>query len=626
MTDTSEADQEPPGPESIDPAWWGRLLDVADLREYEVVEHISRVFARRLTENGLEPLERAVLGALWGATSAVLKGGDWLDPFVPVVSVQGRRSFIPSDLNPEQITLLSMTVPLLVRSELRARIADVVWMYGDRSNTLMLDTAIDAYIATPLASEVWMRGGGQAWQRAFVLLHRRGPDGLDRLTAAADAVRDRVLTGTVEDRYFIAELSGFMRKNSRMDEETTRSIAAHLTGLAARVAPDARLARHLEREAKAWFSRIDDDAAHECAERVAATYVVEADQRVASEGDGATLAEGFFLEKAIASYRTLPRRYRLAHGIETLIPQLRERLRSSREDMIESMIRIKSDPIDISEAIADARAGVSGHANILDALAAFVSLAPPMDHERTRSFAEELISGSIRHIFGSSTLSTDGRKVASRPAAGTGPDEDVIWAEMVRNVTTTVQITAKGRILPALDVLTFDHRFSRDLLTELCLESPAVPEGHAHLWAAGLAMGFNLEFGPAIAILVPQMEHLIRVMLKEGGADTLYVDDDGVETEKSMSALLQMPEAAEVFGPGMVMEMKAMLVEQGGANQRHDIAHGLFDDAAGWTHDAVFMWWFCLRLATWPVLQMRREPGTAREEEPTAETDMAGHE
>lgn len=570
-------------------------------------------------------MERAVLDALWGASSAILKEGDWLDPFEPFSSFQGRRSIIPSDLSPEQITLLSITVPLVVRDDLRARIADVVWMYGDRSNTSMLDTAIDAYLATPLSSEAWIRGGRLAWQRAFDLLHRRGPDGGDRRAAALDAVRDRVLKGNVEDRYFIAQLSGFMRNNSRMDEETTRSIAAHLTGLAACAAPDARLARHLEREAAAWFSRIDEGAALKCAERVAATYVVEADQRVASAADGAAMVEGIFLEKAIAAYRTLPRRYRVEHGIETLIPQLRERLRSSREDAIESMIRFESDPIDISEAIADARAGVSGHDDILDALAAFASLAPPMDHERTRSFAEELISGSISHIFGSSTLARDGRKVASRPAAGAGPDEDAIWAEMVRNITTTVQIAAKGRILPALEVLTFEHRFSHDLMTELCLESPTVPEGHAHLWAAGLAMGFNLEFGPAIAILVPQLEHVIRVLLKERGVHTLYVEDDGVETEKGLNALLQMPECAEIFGPGMVMEMKAMLVEQGGPNQRHDIAHGLFHDAAGWTHDAVFMWWFCLRLAMWPVLQMRRAQSTADDYEALPETDIDVH-
>ena len=31
-------------------------------------------------------------------------------------------------------------------------------------------------------------------------------------------------------------------------------------------------------------------------------------------------------------------------------------------------------------------------------------------------------------------------------------------------------------------------------------------------------------------------------------------------------------------------------------NLRNDIAHGLFDDTAAWSYDAIYAWWFCLRL------------------------------
>ena len=112
------------------------------------------------------------------------------------------------------------------------------------------------------------------------------------------------------------------------------------------------------------------------------------------------------------------------------------------------------------------------------------------------------------------------------------PDEGAIRAEMVRNITAAVQIAAKGRIVPAVDVLNFEHRFSCHLLIELCLESPTRPRDMLP-WAAGLAMGFNLEFGPAIAILVPRLEHVIRVLVKERGVDTPYVDGDGAEPERA---------------------------------------------------------------------------------------------
>lgn len=76
-----------------------------------------------------------------------------------------------------------------------------------------------------------------------------------------------------------------------------------------------------------------------------------------------------------------------------------------------------------------------------------------------------------------------------------------------------------------------------------------VPEGHAQLWGAGLAFGLSGDYGPAVAILVPQLEHLVRIMLKSRSVHTLFVDDHGVETEKSLSALLEVPEAAGLFEP-----------------------------------------------------------------------------
>ena len=52
------------------------------------------------------------------------------------------------------------------------------------------------------------------------------------------------------------------------------------------------------------------------------------------------------------------------------------------------------------------------------------------------------------------------------------------------------------------------------------------------------------------------------------------------------------------------MELEALLVVQGGANLRNDIAHGLLDDAAAWSYHSMYVWWFCLRLALLPVIQM----------------------
>ncbi len=396
-----------------------------------------------------------------------------------------------------------------------------------------------------------------------------------------------------------------LRQHGRVDAAGRAEVREALFALAAEASSvTPRLSRHLEREALAWLGGSDAAAANAATERVARTYVAEADSRIQTDPNAGALVEGHFLEKAIAVLRNIPRSYRLENALDELIDDLRTRLRESRESSMEQMMRIQSDPVDLTDAVSYARSQVSGHADKFDALAAFATLAPPLDEAPTRENAAKMLEGTISHIFGSSTFSSDFRKIASRPGSSGQADEDAVWAEMVRTVFFHSQLLGKGIIQPAQEVLTTEHRFSRQYMVSLCVESPTVPEGHETLWGDGLALGLGGNYGAAVSVLVPQLEQVVRVMLRRNDVHTLFVDEHGVESEKSLNALLDMTETEEIFGTGMVMEMKAMLVVQGGPNLRNDVAHGLLDDNSAWSYSALYMWWFCLRLVTWPVIEM----------------------
>src|SRR5699024_3327101 len=50
-----------------------------------------------------------------------------------------------------------------------------------------------------------------------------------------------------------------------------------------------------------------------------------------------------------------------------------------------------------------------------------------------------------------------------------------------------------------------------------------------------------------VSVLVPQLEQVVRVMLRRHNVHTLFVDEYGVESEKSLNALLEMTETEDVF-------------------------------------------------------------------------------
>jgi hypothetical protein len=590
----------------IDPAWWSDAFGVAGVDEHAPPERLSLEFQRLLGEPNLGETQRQVLEALAAATSATLKTGDWQQPFTPFMEFDGRRSILPSDLTDEQKALLARIAPLIEQPSLRARVADVAWFYGERSRTDLVDLAIDGYTAMPLTVEVWYAVGEDSWQRAFDLVRRRGKDGQAPIKEMTSKLTRKVLTSSMDDRFLVVRWAAMLRENARIASDTARSIAEHLVGLASDTSADPRLSRHLEREAAAWFGDSDTPAANACLERAARTYIAEADARIAADPKAGALVEGHFLEKAIATLQRLPRSYRLEHSIGDLIIELRGRLAASRESALEAMVRIESDPIDLTDVVAYARRRVSRKTQ-WEALAMFASLMPPLNYDRALAQAREAANGSISHIFSSATYTGDSRKVAATRGTTGKPDDPAVWAIVVQNVGFHAQFVAPGLILPAWQVLTFEHRYSKEWLTRVCVESPSVPEGHAAIWGSGLALGMAGDFGPAVAILVPQLEQLIRAALKSRGVFTLFVDQAGVESEKSLGALLDMPECVDVFGAGQVLELKAHLIETAGANLRNNIAHGLFTDDAAWSYDSIYAWWMCLRLVVRPLWQMTNE-------------------
>jgi allophanate hydrolase subunit 1 len=107
------------------------------------------------------------------------------------------------------------------------------------------------------------------------------------------------------------------------------------------------------------------------------------------------------------------------------------------------------------------------------------------------------------------------------------------------------------------------------------------------------------------------MENLVRQVLKSVRVSTSTFDADNIETENSLNALLERPEVAEIFGPDVVFELRALYCEQVGPNLRNQVAHGLLDDDESVSLHSVYAWWQALRLIYmpyWNQYQVEAEP------------------
>lgn len=599
------------GDEVIDPTWWLQVYESAGPDSaYEEPEHIALYFfaaAKVASETvGPDALQARVLAVLARASSPMLEPDDWNEPYRPMWEMgNGGRSPLPRDLQPDELSLLARLAPVLTPAPLRARVADIAWSYGGRTSHELLALALDAYLDVPVNGDTWHRSGESGYRRALQIARRRKVT--DVVVRLVEELRSFVLSSRPSDGWAVVRAAELLRSAAgRSTAVEAADVAARLWALTNAATPD--LGRGLLREVVAWQRRHDIESANEAQETIAELYSVEAEQRLLHDGS-ATVAS-LSVEKAIATLRGLPRKYRTARGIEPWLRELRRELVDLREETLEEMSTISSEGTDVSQYVAAAQRSVAGTDRYvalvrLATVAPLIDLPSALDDERDRA-------GSLSRMFGSLIFAGDGRKVGHHTgiAGSTLTDEEALLG-VIRGFSQRIGLVVQVQIYPAWQVVVTEQRYDMAFLVQLCHESPLVPAGHEGLWARGLLHALSGDFPSAVSVLVPQVEQLVRRHLKLAGVHTLYVADDGTEQEKALGPLLEAPETEATFGPNWTFELRTLLSEQLGVNLRNDLAHGLVTDNGSWGAAAIYATWHCLRLVVLPHRAVRSDTPAA---------------
>lgn len=593
----------PAGLKTVDASWWEEVTLSSDAAEFEPAEvlhdSLQALAEAAELEEGASSLRTRTLRVMARATSAMLDPDSWDEPFTPAVEWSGKRTVIPSDLEQSELTLLADVLPLVEPAVLKARIADVVWTYGRPRDPSTAVVATEAYLAVPMDWDAWARTGRDGCRRATQLARHQGKAGAAALKTIATKLLEFLSTG--EGPAFLeSQVSQVLRSTGQVTAGQATELGRRLAARAAEMSAAHPSERALLREASAWLHRANmDEEALSCQVRIADSYSAEAEARVLGER-GALVATGR-LEQSLAVLRSLPRKYRDAHGLDEVLAERQRRLRELRQYSLEEMTPVGHSTVDVQEWVTRAREHVSGRDRPV-ALFALARIAPLFDVAEQTEDVRSHLADSLLRLMSRSTLSSDARKVADRVSdVGEAPSEQEVVEELVRRNTHRIGLVVQALIVPATESLTAEHRFDMAFVEGVCRESPTVPIRQVHQWARGLWHGLNGDFPSAVCMLVPQVEQMLRMHLKDHGVHTLFIGDRGVETEKALGALLDTEEATTILGPNLVFELRAVLLEQVGPNLRNELAHGLLTDGTIWSAPSVYVWWLCLRMVLAPL-------------------------
>jgi hypothetical protein len=543
-----------------------------------------------------------VLWLLADACSMTLSPASRNEPFKPYAVLRDRRSAIPDDLSETDIAFFAQCIDVAEDIRLKARLADLVWLKGKPRDVGVALTAIDAYRSIPLGKDHWIQDGRECWARAISLAKMlRGGAG-DRLAQIEGAIFDAFFGASKAEGCLALWLANLLKSNG-LGRDRQGDVASRLEALAREIDSDGDLERarkHFSAAADWWRAVPDATKTAEMTAAVAEGWVKEAVKRVSSENPSHIVAASFY-ENAIQTYRTIPRGERAAYRVEERLAELQTDLNAAGEKALGEMTAVQTPGIDISQMIEYARNAVTQKA-VPEALYAFANLYPGVNPEGLRKLAlESMHQFPLQSLIAATMMSRDGRVIAKRPAmslggAATEDDEAAIRAKMIQDYGVEVSLVVQGEIWPALEVLLAEHRLREIDFVELASNSPIVPKGRAGLFGKALFAGYDRDFATALHFLIPQIEHLVRVHLKQAGAQTANLDKDGIQNENGMGTLMVLPEAEKLFGPDLAFELRSLFCDQFGPNLRNVWAHGQLDEEGCYSHFAIYAWWLALRL------------------------------
>jgi hypothetical protein len=301
------------------------------------------------------------------------------------------------------------------------------------------------------------------------------------------------------------------------------------------------------------------------------------------------------IEQAIVAYRN-------AGDSNKKIEELKLKLREYQSKGVEEMPYIPGEKIDISDLVIQSEKAVSGN-SFVDSLKILVSLSSPNKVSHIRKQVEENRKKYLFSAFFPKKLfSASGRGVAVQPSDG----EEAVLADMYEYANHSYQISVKGLIEPARDIILLEHQARVFEFYDLMMNHPFIPQNREFIVARGLHAGLNKDYLTALHFLIPQIEESVRFILIQCGVVPSSFYDKGIQDEFNLNKLLTLPKftekLTEIFGEDLIFDLRCLLVERFGANLRNDIAHGLIDHNNFYSYAGIYFWWLSLRFYLLPVL------------------------
>ena len=551
---------------------------------------------------------RHPLQLLHGLTNYHVEPGHRTNPFKPMMSMNDSRTLIPTDLLPAQIDVLAELVPSVPNAGLRARMADVVW-FIQRGRKDIAEAAVSAYCdcleeVRDGAATLAFNNRSPWSRRAMELLIRAASISQANKWKLKSSIRllkliEELVSTAYNDRNhedFVRIVNLDINYGVSPETKKTASWSEDLVGSNGLLTkPDQRI--DLWKVAAQCYQHMqDENNSNRCMVEIAECYVQRADLAESS------MSTAHFLHRAIEVLRNYP-------GTKERREELRVELSQIQPSIQDEMVTVSTE-VDLTKLAERHVTSVQGNSWPLAFRYLVLCTHPPEPNQVRLETREQANANPLQAMVPREVLDFQGRVTFRSPGQTEHAEEGDLHFRLLmsRHRDLSRQIAVHGAIIPVRNVISVEHLVSVDGVLDMIKDSPVIPVEHIYIFARAIVQFLAGEDVEATTLLVPQLENSLRHILATIDVDTATTDERGIQTEASLSRLLNPDyqwrrQLENILPQRYIHEIDLLFNFAGGPSIRNQIAHGKVPTSGFWDHNMVYASWLIIQLAAFPLIK-----------------------
>lgn len=313
-------------------------------------------------------------------------------------------------------------------------------------------------------------------------------------------------------------------------------------------------------------------------------------------GDQKDISHIARISQAIDAYKSARKEWSSINS-ENDLKRVILKLEKRQKQFADSMLTIRTKPIDISEAVEQMKVHIES-ASLVEAIR-FLAYGL-FDLENKGEIEEKLKRDSGNYSFlnllTKGYIDKNGRTVGIVPSIqeATENDMEIICRDYAR---TNYTISVDAFVQRYLHMMNQKFELNESTLRFIVDNNIFVPQDRQGAFLKGLIAGFNFDYLTSMSVLMPQVENAIRVMARKLDILTDKFDNEGIQEYLSLGSIIDRLEDSELLEEDLIFNLRLFYAGELGYDMRNNVAHGLLsDDELDCSIQSMAVWWYTLRL------------------------------